>query len=170
MATNENRKNFIKRHKEMGLCIECTNKVEKGHTRCQECLKRKADWTSKKRKEAIAQGLCRYCLKESASMRSQLCKKCYLKDTSSRHFGTTKYWVNLQRLFEKQKEQCACSGVSLVLGENTELDHIIPTSTNGENSLNNVQWVLDKVNRIKNNMTQDEFVDLVTKIYNWSLR
>ena len=64
-----------------------------------------------------------------------------------------------------QDEKCALSGCCLTLGVNAELDHINPSSRGGESELDNVQWVLCVVNRMKYHMTETEFFTLVERLY-----
>ena len=45
-----------------------------------------------------------------------------------------------------------------------EYDHIIPTSRGGDNSLSNMQIVCPEVNRAKQNLTDDEFLDLCKEV------
>ena len=51
------------------------------------------------------------------------------------------------------------------LGKNCELDHIVPISRGGSNTPDNTQWVLMVCNRMKDNLTEQEFFELVKKIY-----
>jgi 5-methylcytosine-specific restriction endonuclease McrA len=44
------------------------------------------------------------------------------------------------------------------------LDHILPVARGGANELENCQVLADKVNYAKGDMTNDEFLDMVTLI------
>lgn len=45
-----------------------------------------------------------------------------------------------------------------------EYDHILPTSRGGENTLDNMQIVCPEVNRAKQNLTDQEFIDLCKEV------
>ena len=70
-----------------------------------------------------------------------------------------KYWKNLDELFENQKGKCAYSGREMQLGQDAELDHIIPKTRGGKTELNNLQWTIKVVNRLKKNSLEHEFFE-----------
>ena len=45
-----------------------------------------------------------------------------------------------------------------------EYDHILPTSRGGDNTLSNLQIVCPEVNRAKQNLTDEEFLDLCKEV------
>lgn len=60
---------------------------------------------------------------------------------------------------------CYLSGEQLNIYENTyQLDHIIPSSKNGNNSLENLGFLHKKVNQIKTDLTPDELIEWCVKI------
>lgn len=63
----------------------------------------------------------------------------------------------LKQIWESQKGLCAYTGEPLVPGDNASLDHKIPVTQGGMYSLDNVQWVVYQINRMKNDMTEDDF-------------
>lgn len=109
-------------------------------------------------------GLCAHC-PEKATI-GTLCLKDWFKNVSSNHFGTRKFGDNLLELMEKQGWGCAYTGVRLVPGQNASLDHKIPITKKGILSLENVQWVSTVVNRMKSNMTDEEFIGMCRLISN----
>ena len=64
------------------------------------------------------------------------------------------------------KPTCAITGVPIDLSkpETYSLDHIIPRSRGGENSLDNCQLVTRQVNQAKSDLTTEEFVLLCKQV------
>jgi len=79
------------------------------------------------------------------------------------------------QLFLKQNRKCALSGIKLQFAQTRKtynqttasLDRI--DSTKGY-AINNVQWVHKKINQIKMNMDQSEFIDWCQKITTYQIR
>jgi CRISPR/Cas system Type II protein with McrA/HNH and RuvC-like nuclease domain len=165
MGNNMNKDRFIKEHREKGLCIECNNPVsKKSKCRCDKCLERIRTNLKAKRRHAKKMGLCTECFTEKSIDNNVLCEKCYYKAVSRFHFKTVKYWTDLKRLYEEQKGICPYSGVKLSIGLNAELDHIKAKSNGGDNTLENCQWVYAPVNKMKWNLSEEDFKDLIFKI------
>lgn len=77
------------------------------------------------------------------------------------HNVSTEY---LQNLFKEQKGLCALSGEKMFPKAgwfSPSLDKIIPEKGYVEG---NVQWLTKRVNLIKNNLNNDEFIELCNKI------
>jgi hypothetical protein len=66
-----------------------------------------------------------------------------------------------------QNYRCALSGVKLIPSK-AEVDHIVPLSKGGSNSIDNLQWVHKVINRMKGNMSQDDFIRLCSKVATWT--
>jgi hypothetical protein len=66
----------------------------------------------------------------------------------------------LANLMEQQKYRCPYSGIELVLGVNAWLDHKMPVSRFPElrGDRSNVEWLDERVNKVKNAMTPEEFI------------
>lgn len=62
--------------------------------------------------------------------------------------------------------QCALTGRPLSWNkpQEYEYDHILPTARGGDNSIENLQIVCTDANRAKNDMTEDEFLDLCKEV------
>lgn len=67
-------------------------------------------------------------------------------------------------ILKKQKLICPISGIKLT-NENISLDHIIPKSKGGRNTLDNIQFVTIDVNQAKRAHLVSDFLELVNKIY-----
>ena len=161
----EIRNRFIALHKEQGLCTECSNPIESGNLRCTACLTRRAKKQKERKALALSEGRCRTCLKVPALPTSRCCVDCYLRRVSFAHFKTEIHWQHLKQQYNTQQGKCALSGVELTLGDNAELDHIKPSSHGEANELDNVQWVLGVVNRMKDHMLESEFFALIENLY-----
>ena len=60
-------------------------------------------------------------------------------------------------LLERQQYRCALSGDALS-PDDAELDHVVPVTKGGDNSINNIQIVTKRINRMKGAMTNEQFV------------
>jgi CRISPR/Cas system Type II protein with McrA/HNH and RuvC-like nuclease domain len=75
--------------------------------------------------------------------------------------------TELMRLIKVQNYRCALSGFELTV-DNSELDHKLPVSMGGDNSINNLQWVSKEVNRAKGTMSNADFIDMCKKVSSWN--
>jgi len=73
----------------------------------------------------------------------------------------------LKQLIEAQEFRCSLSGEKLS-PDNAELDHKIPLSTGGRCDIENLQWVLAEINRMKGTMGQARFIELCRKVAKWN--
>jgi hypothetical protein len=115
-------------------------------------------------------GLCETCgqppLIDRKNRVCNTCEICYLKTIAKLHLGSAKLWQMLKILFEKQNI-CPYTGISLILGVNTSLDHIISLSTGGKPIIDNLQWVyFDRygyfdVNRMKGALSHEEYKEAI---------
>ncbi len=62
--------------------------------------------------------------------------------------------------FDKQGGRCIYTGVNLIMGDNATLDHKVPKSRGGSDSIENIQWVTRTINQMKTDMTHEEFVQM----------
>jgi len=74
--------------------------------------------------------------------------------------GTFDLGETLQDLFQAQGGRCYYTGEPLIAGQNASLDHQTPRTRNGSNDISNVKWVSTLVNRMKQNLTHEEFLNL----------
>ena len=73
---------------------------------------------------------------------------------------------NLRYLIEDQQQRCAITNTPLT-PEVAGLDHIIPLSAGGSNTMDNVQVLHREVNRMKGSLSMDEFLDWCRLIANF---
>jgi 5-methylcytosine-specific restriction endonuclease McrA len=74
----------------------------------------------------------------------------------------------LLELIAKQDYKCALTGECLKDPSAAELDHCIPLNLGGTNKIDNLQWVLKSINRMKGTLPQAEFIELCKKVANFS--
>ncbi len=167
-SRKEIRDDYIRKHQEQGLCTMCPNPVRDGRSRCLSCEQRRTKLDAEKRLDAVSKGICYDCRKSKPLQGHKLCDLCYCQSVSANRFNlnTRAYGQFLMDKFHSQKSLCAISGAQMTLGTDCDLDHIIPTSRDGENTLENTQRVLSVCNRMKDNLLEKEdFFPLIEKIY-----
>jgi len=74
-------------------------------------------------------------------------------------FGTNLSARSLGSLWRKQRGLCVLSGEKLTI-TNAELDHIAPKSRGGTHELSNLRWLSKRINRLKRNYSDSEFIAL----------
>ena len=167
-SRKEIRADYMRRHQKQGLCTMCPNPVRDGRSRCPICEKRQTKLDAERRLVAVSKGLCYDCRRSKPLQWHKLCDLCYCQSVSANRFNlnTRASGQSLLDKFHSQKGRCAISGAQMILGKDCDLDHIIPTSRGGENTLDNAQWVLSACNRMKDNLLEkEEFFPLIEKIY-----
>jgi len=158
------KREFVKKQKEKGLCIECKNPVNNS-IRCDGCNKRRTERLKANYNKWKEEGMCCQCGKETVGNKNY-CEKHYLMKVSHSRLGTQSYWKELKLLLEKQNFKCALTGDDISFEMNIELDHILPTYRGGSNELSNVQWVTRRANWFKRACTQEELKNICEKISN----
>ena len=156
------KREFVKRQKEKGLCIECSTTVN-GSIRCDNCNSRRAEYRKNKYQEWKEKGLCCQCGKETLNNKNY-CEKHYLMKISHIRLGSSKYWKDLKELIVMQDFKCALTGEGISFDKDIELDHILPVYRGGKNELSNVQWVTKQANWFKRALTENELIELCEKI------
>lgn len=72
---------------------------------------------------------------------------------------------DLAELMNKQGQRCVYSGEVLQLAsDNTHLDHILPRSRGGSDHISNLQWITKQVNRMKSDLTHEEFIEACQQV------
>jgi len=146
---------------------------------CKFCEKhRLLDLNTRKERflKLIEIGLCTACGSEKymdhsadRDIKTKHCQTCYLKQLSVTYLGKANRWNELLDILVKQNYLCPYTGDKLILGENSSVDHILSRSKYPEKQkdINNLVWVSRIVNRMKHNYTDEEFMDLIEKIYKY---
>jgi len=70
----------------------------------------------------------------------------------------------IKHKLEEQEYKCVYTGIVLIPGRNASLDHILPISRGGTHEIENLQWVDIQINRMKTDMTHQEFIQMCHKI------
>lgn len=144
-----------------GLCGRCG---KPSSTRsCNKCRKKVTAQNQRYKKNREKKGLCRHC--KCVAIRGKYCTKHWLSARSSdykKQYGLA--MSDLIKLYERQSGRCGYSNVPITIGKNAELDHKIPKSKGGSNRLDNLHWVHKKINRMKGDLLQDEFVVLCKNV------
>lgn len=154
----------------VGLCRKCDNKRESDKTLCKECARMKQEANRDKRKKASVTGRCHGCHRPALPTLSS-CETCWFANVSSRLADTRAFGPALKQLIEEQDWKCILSGAQLVPGVNASLDHRLPISRGGSSEIGNVQWVTKTINRMKTDLTNDEFIELCRVVsVNWCRR
>jgi 5-methylcytosine-specific restriction endonuclease McrA len=71
--------------------------------------------------------------------------------------GGTHTTKEINMLFERQGGKCACCGVELGKLHGKHLDHIMPVTLNGTNSIENLQWLCQFCNNSKGGKHPDDW-------------
>ena len=149
---------FRKQHK---LCVRCGVCLTNHKIKCDECSELSSNRITKRR----LAGLCVNCKNKSLNTNA-LCEVCWFKNLAHSSLGVTTAWSSIKELIIKQKYKCAYTGKSLIIGDNASIDHIVPKKRGGTNTLDNLQWVDLSVNLMKRDMLHDDFLKVVSQIYN----
>ncbi len=170
---SERAKTRAKKRLTAGCCLECDQPAVKNNL-CQhhlECRRQQITENKKRHASRRAAGLCEECGNtgiQSIHRQTVLCKTCYLKALSRKHFATTSRWKELEALFAN-KSICPYTGTKLEIGANASLDHITPTSRGGSDDMQNLQFVYTSgpfdVNLMKGANTDAEYREAIRVQY-----
>lgn len=163
-----------------GLCAQCgQNSPVDGLKTCDQCLT-KFKCRSKERIGRLTnEGLCIRCGRFPSlsglnrnNGSHNMCQTCYLKHVSQTNLGTSKHAAALLAKLVAQNYKCPYTNDDLVLGGNAWVDHIMPRSRFPElaHDIDNVEWVTETVNRMKQDQTFTEFLATVQRINNYRFR
>jgi 5-methylcytosine-specific restriction endonuclease McrA len=145
-------------HKKKGLCISCPKAAMVGKTQCADCLERRSKESLASSRKRVKNGLCYDC-----SGRATVGKYClhhwFSKVSSFKSTGTRRNGEPLKKMFYARGGKCAYTGIALIPGSNASVDHKIPRSRGGPDTIDNLQWVDSRINRMKTDMAHEEFLE-----------
>lgn len=151
------------KRKNNGLCIICGKMNDTKNLNCKECYKIINKRDNFYRKNQLLKGLCTKC-DEPLLKGTSYCLIHYIKQKTYSHFGSCKRWQELLDLFNEQNI-CPYTKKQLTIGLDASLDHKMPKSKGGSNEISNLQWVYHKVNYMKRNLLESEFLNLIQLVY-----
>jgi len=149
----------------------CGRKIERtDRLVCNLCLERGSEAGRTKYKKAKELWLtepekapCLRCLKADPMPGRSECVPCWWTQVANSNFRSVKVVSALQKMWSAQGHRCAITGLFIEPGA-MELDHKVPLSRGGARTVDNVQWVLPIVNRMKYSLRTEEFVSLCARI------
>lgn len=146
------------------FCCRCSKPKEGIHKACNSCREEMRKTCNGRRAKFANEGKCVQCGIPKIGVVGLYCEHCMLRTAARRWLGDSKKWPSLLELLKSQNYKCAYTGETLILGDNASVDHKVPRSRGGTNTLENVQWVIWRVNRSKTDMTHDEFLSMCKSI------
>lgn len=150
-----------------GDCRQCGKRpYATGRTRCDECLVGHRERMAKVRAARTDAGLCRGCGYGSQIGKARLCVACHFSAASRCTTRSKVSATELMNLMARQEYRCAITGDEIKIGINAHLDHIVPKTRGGVDSIDNLQWTRADVNMIKRDLLMEEFIELCSKIHN----
>lgn len=153
-----------------GYCSRCGQFPPiDGRKRCQKCVNVTSLAEIKLKESRRKSSLCIRCGDKSIDDGVSYCEKCYLRKAATRYLGTSKRWLELRSLFDKQEGRCVYTGWKLKLGINSEIDHITAKSIGGNNDVTNLQWIYHTINYMKRDYTEAEFFEFVRAVYSYRI-
>jgi 5-methylcytosine-specific restriction endonuclease McrA len=167
-----------KKERYCGVCKDCRTDVSKRdyRKRHEHHKKRRLEWLRKKRAEDREAYLkdCReynrnnyHRLAESRKKCAERRKRRFFRQRETRLFQAAKgqpYATasQLARLWMSQQGMCALTGRKL--DRTANLDHIIPRSRGGGHEIDNLRWVIRDANLARNDMVDEEFLQLCWEV------
>lgn len=159
------------RRKEKNLCLECDEPRVSGRSYCTHHILRRREYLRVKIQKRKDNGQCIDCgspaMDQIKHTETALCEKHYLRRKAAENLGKRDLWIGLKDLLVKQNYKCAWTGDDLILGLNDSIDHKNPKSKfpGMFGDINNIEWVTRTVNITKNDLTSEEFEQLICRIY-----
>lgn len=155
------------------LCIICSLPTNNnGKQLCDGCSSYRnhdsIEQSRQRREERMHAGFCAWCANSTAPIPGELyCVDCFFKRTALFAMKSNKQWQKVREMFTAQNGLCIYTGIQLVPGTNTALDHIMPKSRGGTNELSNLQWIDIGINRLKHDFMEEEFIRTYKNVIVW---
>lgn len=161
------------KRRSLGLCPECGQMAVPGRIRCESCIAKSARITRQRRSKFLTTRMCWSCgimpslPQLHGGTAGRTCETCYLKYKATIHLRSAKKWTVLRDILNRQDGRCAYSGEPIIIGVNDSIDHIFPISRfpHVRFEETNIQWVTRDVNKIKYDMTENEFFETIKSIH-----
>jgi hypothetical protein len=172
-ATAKYRKTSRESRKMQDLCVKCgKNPARKNRVTCEICAPILSECENKMRSKRLKTGFCVICgntpfMESDRQNTYKTCDYCFLKGIARTSLGNAAFADDLKRKLEEQNYRCVYTGRLLKLGENASIDHIFPRSKFPKlaKNIDNIQWVDIVVNRMKRDLTEEDFLNLIETIY-----
>jgi hypothetical protein len=169
--------NLYAGRQEAGACIHCAKSAPKdGCLSCLSCLSQMRERSLALRKARIAEGACFLCGEQATicpitrqperANKGLMCEHCYFKQKAKQYLGSGYFWAVLRDKWLEQSGRCPYTGQAMILGETASIDHIYPSSRFPELAKDpaNLEWVDDRINKMKRDLTKEEFLSLLKLI------
>lgn len=144
----------------LSSCFRCSMPRDTHHKACSECRHEMRINSQQRRKANQTKGLCVQCRSENDTECGKYCSVCSFKTSARRWLNDSNKWTELRDLLIFQDGKCAYTDVKLSIGGNASIDHKMPRSKGGAASIENLQWIDWKINRMKTDIPHDEFVSI----------
>jgi HNH endonuclease len=163
-----------------GECRQCKNSARPNKILCTVCQHRNKIRFKARSKECINKGLCIRCTTRKSIQEKHICEYCVKNHAKnkSKHFfkykathfngqrGTNFTAWDLWKIWKKQRGRSALTGKKLAKDDSPELDHIVPKSRGGTDTLSNLQWLTKIENRAKHDLSINEFIEICRAVSN----
>lgn len=151
------------RYKREGRCISCGAHPVPDRAQCSICLNKCSKKYLSLREKRVRNGKCYQC-KDPAEVGIMCYRHWFSRNIAAIRLGSKTLGPSVMELFEAQGKTCPYTGRKLVPGVNANLDHKMPVSRGGKHELDNLQWVDSQINRMKTDMTHEEFLNTCRSI------
>lgn len=160
-------KNKVTKRITEGRCNQCGGDRDRtDRLSCKKCRDFHKEVVARRWERAKADGKCVYCpeLAVVTGGKRNVCMRCWFRGIAGQTLGDIKKWVVLKELWDEQDGLCKYTGIGLVPGPTSSIDHKLPSSKGGGDEKDNLQWVLFSINCMKRNLTHEQFIEFCRTI------